>query len=58
MPISFLQPLAPGFDFSIFDLNGDGFLCNRFLPAASQNSNNDHVPTGIAVDNTARSAGR
>lgn len=51
VPISALQPLAPGFDFSVFDTNGDQLLCNRFVPAAA--ADNPNVPTGIAVDNVA-----
>lgn len=51
VPISTLQPLAPTFDFSVFDTNGDGLLCNRFVPEVA--ADNPNVPTGIAVDNVA-----
>ena len=42
--IADLQLLSPGFDFSISDVNGDGLLCNRFLP--------DAAGGGIVIDNT------
>ena len=51
VPISALQRLAPNFDFSIFDTNGDQLLCNRFVPATA--ADNPNVPPDITVDNVA-----